>query len=323
MQPIVQDFEQIVQTLSHGIIILDRDLRVLFWNRWMEQHTQIKADRTVGKLLTDLYPGIENKALRWKVESVFSLGNFSFFSQRLHRFLIPMPIHKFLDTGIEHMQQNVIVSPLRGDDGRVDRVAVSIIDNTDAVIARQRLEETTRRLEEMSRIDPLTGIANRRHLFEQLGAELHRNRRLGGTVSLAMLDLDRFKEVNDEYGHLCGDCVLIRTAEILEKNLRPYDVIGRYGGEEFCVILPRTTIEEAAEVMDRIRKIVDEYGFTNGDAVLHRTVSIGIASVGRIDRCGTDELIRMADEALYAAKRSGRNRVEVFRAQDALIKHVP
>ena len=151
----------------------------------------------------------------------------------------------------------------------------------------------------------------------------NRNRRLGGTVSLAMLDLDRFKEVNDEYGHLCGDCVLVRTAEILEKNLRPYDVIGRYGGEEFCVILPRTTIEVAAEVMERIRRVVDEHEFSNKDAVLHRTVSIGLASADRSDRYGSDDLIRMADEALYEAKRSGRNRVEVFGERKAISNHAP
>jgi diguanylate cyclase len=311
------DLGQIIDTLSQGLIVLDRNLRVRYWNRWMAQHSGLKWEDVAGREIVAIYPVLKEKGFPWKAKSVFSLGNFSFFSQRLHQSIFPLQASRYLEAGFEEMQQNVVIAPLRGTDGRVEQVAVSIIDNTDAAINRKRLEETTEKLEEATRTDHLTGVANRRHLLERLKDELARHSRTGQTLSLAILDLDHFKQVNDTYGHLGGDFVLAQTAERFSSQIRPYDLIGRYGGEEFCIVLPRADIETAATVLERIRSDLADGEFTWEENRIRVTVSIGVASTEGQGQITAKGLLHDADEALYRAKNAGRNRVVACRPDNS------
>lgn len=143
--------------------------------------------------------------------------------------------------------------------------------------------------------DALTGLANRRYFLEQLSNELERTKRTGTPVSLAMIDLDDFKDINDTYGHLKGDQVLKQVADILRNNTRAIDTVSRWGGEEFAIILPDTDIESASIFASRIRKIVEEYGF-----VSNLTVSIGLIFTN--EKMDIERLVQLADNALYKAK---------------------
>jgi len=173
---------------------------------------------------------------------------------------------------------------------------------------RQREQEVRR----LSATDPLTGVANRRQIMELLDKEVSRTRRHGPPLSLIMLDLDHFKQINDRYGHQIGDRVLQASAAVLRDTIRQCDVAGRYGGEEFVIMLPDTGIDGAAQVAERCRKCIAETTvLVGGGSSFSISASLGVSSnEGRLD-IDAEELIREADVALYLAKNQGRNRVMV------------
>jgi diguanylate cyclase (GGDEF)-like protein len=167
-----------------------------------------------------------------------------------------------------------------------------------------RLEET----EYLSMTDPLTGIPNRRKLESILADEARRAARFDRQFSLLMVDVDRFKLVNDVYGHGVGDQVLIEVGERIRRSLRTdLDTVARFGGEEFTVILPETPRDGAMVVAEKVRRAIAATEFPDG---LSMTVSVGVASRPE-DGVTPDDLVRAADKALYEAKRSGRDRVAV------------
>jgi len=171
------------------------------------------------------------------------------------------------------------------------------------------LREKNRELEDLSRRDPLTGIANRRAFHEALDVEYARCARYGRPFSFMMVDLDHFKAVNDTHGHQAGDLALISSAQVLVGQLRSNDLVGRYGGEEFAVILPETPHAAALQVAERCRVKIASTPLTYNDTVFSVTASMGLASLPDPRAHSTEELIRLADEALYDAKRQGRNRL--------------
>lgn len=193
-----------------------------------------------------------------------------------------------------------------------------IINGYSAVVyERLRRERGERRvlrerLNELAITDPLTGLYNRRHFEEILRSEIARIRRYGGNCSLAMIDLDFFKNYNDTLGHLAGDALLKELAALMLSQLRVSDVFARYGGEEFGLIMVNTPRDEAILAMERLRVLVEGYPFRGGSIQPfgRLTVSVGVAGCPE-DGLDYEELVRKADAALYAAKRLGRNRVQV------------
>ncbi|HKN19298.1 MAG TPA: GGDEF domain-containing protein [Dissulfurispiraceae bacterium] len=161
--------------------------------------------------------------------------------------------------------------------------------------------------------DDLTKVYNRRAGMIRLNEEFARARRNCSTLSVAMVDADNFKKINDTYGHLVGDKALVHIASTLRSGLRECDIIVRYGGEEFLVLLPETNSSQAALPLDRLRNRLAEQKFFNSNAEISLSISIGIATLSAPDENPMD-VIERADKALYSAKRSGRNRV-VFDCQ--------
>ncbi len=178
---------------------------------------------------------------------------------------------------------------------------------------QDELEEKNRELERLSISDGLTGLFNHRHIHGLLYDEYGRANRSHEPLTVAMFDLDRFKSVNDNYGHQAGDRVLQQFADILRNTARDIDRIGRYGGEEFMVILPETALHEGAIFVERVRREVALHDFHIGrEEPLHMTVSAGVATYPHELAGNPETLIRFADEALYAAKAAGRDRVVRF-----------
>jgi diguanylate cyclase (GGDEF)-like protein len=174
--------------------------------------------------------------------------------------------------------------------------------------AYKELESTSAQLKEFSFKDEVTGLYNRRFFSIRLEEEVSRYRRFNHPVSVVLLDLDGFKAVNDDLGHGAGDETLRAMAEILLKQSRGINVICRYGGDEFAVLLVETSKGGARLYADRIRYVLSTWTFAHGRRV---TASFGIASLPEDVAPAAEELIRAADEALYAAKRAGKNRVSV------------
>jgi len=166
-----------------------------------------------------------------------------------------------------------------------------------------------RNLLQQSSTDPLTGFYNRRFFYQQMQREMERFRRYGTPLSLAMIDLDDFKKVNDRFGHLAGDKVLGAVSEILKSSLRKTDIISRWGGEEFAVILSGTGPAEALEVAERLRKKIESTVLP--ETGLSLTISAGVASAG--ENMKPQELVLAADRAMYQAKKS-KNKVVVLAA---------
>ncbi|HEX2077574.1 MAG TPA: diguanylate cyclase [Longimicrobium sp.] len=179
----------------------------------------------------------------------------------------------------------------------------------------RELELANRRLKKLSITDGLTELFNHRHVHELLHDEFERSARTGESIAVVMMDLDRFKQVNDTYGHPTGDVILYETAQIIKDTACEIDMVGRYGGEEFIAILPETDEEPAAAFAERVRAAVEEHVYRDGATEVRMTVSCGVASVTAAGVDSPEALLKAADEALYQAKHGGRN--QVVRASQA------
>jgi diguanylate cyclase (GGDEF)-like protein len=184
--------------------------------------------------------------------------------------------------------------------------------NLEAEIARRiKAEEELKRL---AALDSLTGINNRRTFFELAEIEMERALRYGNSITLLMMDIDHFKKVNDCFGHLAGDQILINVANLCRKNLRSFDLVARYGGEEFIAMLPRTDLQVGESIAERMRRLVKKKEYNCKQHTITVTMSVGVAEVDRAKPVTLETLIEQADQALYQAKRSGRNRVECWQS---------
>jgi len=174
----------------------------------------------------------------------------------------------------------------------------------------RELRAVMEKLEEVSITDDLTQIYNHRYLISRLHYEFERAKRYGLSISLIMLDIDHFKLYNDNNGHLAGDDALRKVAGLINGAIRETDIVGRYGGEEFAIILLHADMIQLAEVAERIRKIIEETPFPNEELQPMGKITVSIGGSCLSDGMMTmEDLIRSADEALYKAKRNGRNQI--------------
>ena len=194
---------------------------------------------------------------------------------------------------------------LRDPDGRITGTLSSGLDITERQQAQEQLQESNDRLESLAGLDPLTDLPNRRRLLETLGGELQRVQRYGGSLSVVTLDADNLKPINDTYGHDMGDKALIALARVLETEIRDTDFVARYGGDEFVILMPNTPAAAAAKGMERIQSRIAECNVFDLKRALTITISAGISEALGNDGKTTANLLKLSDEALYAAKSEG------------------
>ena len=168
------------------------------------------------------------------------------------------------------------------------------------------------RLYELATVDGLTGLFVRRYFDGRLREELERARRYQTEFSVVLLDVDNFKKLNDTYGHGVGDRVLREVAQVMRRNMRGVDIPARYGGEEFAFILPRTGMLDAHAVAERLRQDISEARIAADDKVVRVSASLGLSSYPESGAESADEMVKLADTALYRAKQTGKNRVELY-----------
>jgi diguanylate cyclase (GGDEF)-like protein len=297
----MNEFSQIFETVNFGLIILDTELKITHWNHWMARQSGIEAKQITGAPLFDFFPEINTPRFLRNINSVMSFGNFSFFSQKLHHYLFPFkPVGSFKSSMFEHMQQSCTMGPIRDDDNRITGIFLIVQDVTELASYEQKLVE-------MNIKDGLTGIYNRRFFQKRLEEEFQRHQRYATKLSLIMFDIDFFKKVNDGHGHQCGDAVLQSVASKIASSIRQTDYLVRYGGEEFCCLLPQTELADAFGLAERFRLLIEAQVTTYQEVNVKVTISLGVSELTAGD--SAESLLKKADEALYQAKNSGRNRV--------------
>lgn len=298
----------IVQSIDVGVVVLDRDYRVQVWNSFMENHSGKSAHQVAQRSMLELFPEIDRTWFTQKMDTAIMLGTrvFTIWEQRpyLVRFNNYQPITGLVD----HMYQNVTILPLRTVNTSTEHVCLIIYDVTNVAVNKLQLEAANAQLQELALHDGLTGLLNRRHWESCLEREFARHNRYSNPASLVLFDIDHFKRLDDTYGHQAGDEVIRQVARITREMVRDTDYAGRYGGEEFVVLLADTPLQGASQFAERLRMAIEQLQISHEQLSLQCSVSVGVACT-RTDMANHQALIEAADKALYQAKSAGRNQV--------------
>lgn len=297
-------WERTFDSVPDLIMILDNEQRILRANKPLAEKLGLEVDDLVGKPCFQYLHGTESPPRA-------------------------CPLHQFRENGKSYTREveyealdgeyEVTVSPILDKHGNVDGVVHVCRDIT----ARKRAErERQQILSHLTKVkeelayraahDALTGLANRRAIFEILEKELARSVREHSPLGVILVDLDHFKQVNDEYGHLAGDAVLHEVAQRIKASLRPYDSVGRYGGEEFIVLVPGCDKDQVRTMGERLRSAFQDNPVRTTEGDFNITLSLGAFVVTGTQPVDINSVIRNVDKALYRAKDSGRNRVEMM-----------
>ncbi|HET8800779.1 MAG TPA: diguanylate cyclase [Marinobacter sp.] len=297
-----------LESVEVGLVVLDLEFRVQAWNGFMENHSGITASKIRDRVLFEVFPDIPQAWLTRKVDAVALLNTRAFTSWEQRPYLFQFRNTRPITGTEDYMFQNLTISPLSGPSGQVEKVCLMVYDVTDIATGKRALERANEQLAKLSMTDRLTGLLNRGTWENLVDAEYERYRRYGHATSLVMFDIDHFKAVNDTHGHLAGDEVIKHTAAVTKSAVRQSDSTGRYGGEEFGIILPETDAEGARIICERIRETIEQSVVETSVAPIQYTISMGIAQLNDEPE-NYMQWLQRADEALYAAKESGRNRV--------------
>lgn len=305
----------IVDRANVGIFVINREREIVLWNQFMEIHSEQKSDAVVGKNLFEAFPELPQKWLDRKIENLLILKNFSFTSWEQRPYLFKFAHNRPVTGGVDCMRQDCTLMPVKDESGEVQYVCFTLFDVTDASLYQSKLQETTEKLRELSNRDGLTQLFNRRYIEESLSTEFQRAQRYGNNLSVILTDIDFFKKVNDIHGHLAGDEVLRVVSQRLTEGLRGSDILGRYGGEEFLIILPETDIAGAKVLAERLREAVQSEPIEAEGESLTINISLGVTQL-HDKTLAYAQLIAEADLALYQSKENGRNCTTLF-APDA------
>ncbi|MFQ3248664.1 diguanylate cyclase [Glaciecola sp.] len=300
--------QDLLGSIEVGIAVIEKDFTVAVWNQFMENHSSVRPSQICGKNLFEHFPEIDEAWFKRKCEPVFNMMSPAFIIWEQRPYVFKFGTSRPITSTSDYMYQNVTIFPLASMTGKTERICVLVYDVTDQAIGKQRIDGLNLELQEISRVDGLTGLYNRRYWQERFDREYKVAMRTEPNICVIMLDIDHFKKVNDTYGHHAGDLVIQRLAKSIELATRETDICGRYGGEEFVIILPETTEKTANIMAERLRKLVSLDAVQYEDIAIKYTISIGIAQFSS-DYREAVLWLEDADKALYEAKEGGRNRV--------------
>jgi diguanylate cyclase (GGDEF)-like protein/PAS domain S-box-containing protein len=291
-------YRKILESLSVGVYFVDLDRRITYWNEGAEQLSGYRREEVVGRSCRDnilVHTDAEGCQLcltGCPLLAAFHEGN----DQKAEVFMKHKAGHR--------VPVAVRVSPIKDGEGRVVGGVEVFSENGEKLAALAKAVE----MEQMAMVDPLTGVGNRRFGEMTLREAAARHARDGEPYAVIFADLDHFKGVNDGYGHDAGDAVLRAVAQTLAGNLRSFDYVGRWGGEEFLIVLGRADGERAAAAARRCCALVRSCGVDWEGSMIRSTVSMGVAVAGEGEKA--EDVVARADARVYEAKRAGRDQVK-------------
>ncbi len=301
----------LLSSIEVGIVVMDKDFQIEVWNQFMENHADLRPSEVMGKSLFSLFPEIEENWLRSKAEPVFNLRTPVFIIWEQRPYLFQFGTNRPITSDATYMFQNVTMFPLASPTGEVSKLCMLVYDVTDQALGKLRVERLNDELQHMSCVDGLTGLFNRRYWQERFDSHFKLLRRRESSSTALMLDIDHFKKINDTYGHQAGDEVIKTLARVIQKSTRETDLAGRYGGEEFAIILVDSNQNNAVKVADRIRRLAEAMAVEHEGQLIHFTVSVGVSEF-RSQTTSNTAWLEQADRALYLSKHSGRNCISTW-----------
>ncbi|MFL0811111.1 MAG: diguanylate cyclase [Agarilytica sp.] len=310
----IEDFHWLMDVLQHidvGLVILDKEMNVQLWNSFMQNHSARQPNEVLGHNIFKSFPELPEAWFRRKIETVIELQNQAFTTWEQRPYLFKFKNYRPITSLAEFMYQNSTIIPLKDARGNVEQICIIIYDVTEVAVNRIQIQEANEKLRLLSRTDGLTGLLNRKTWESELCKEFQRFARHQHKTSLVMFDIDHFKKINDGYGHPAGDEVIRQTSRILQESLRNIDIPGRYGGEEFTVIMIDTEAEGAYKLAERIRENIQNYTVKYEDMNIDFTISLGVCELNTSISDQT-AWIDAADKGLYQAKNNGRNNTVIY-----------
>lgn len=281
-----------IEQSSVAILMTDIDGSIIYVNPAFEKISGYATSELIGRNPRIFKSGLTDKEIYEKMWKTISSGGVWNGEQ----------INKRKDGS--HYYEDSRITPIYDKDNKLMYYLAVKHDITE----RKKLEA---KLKEISIRDPLTNAYNRRYLLERLNQISDNYKRVEKAFSISILDIDTFKKINDAYGHQAGDFILVELVQIISESIRSYDILGRYGGEEFVLVLPDTDKEEAYTIIQRILEVIRGKNFIYENNNIKVTFSAGISDANEIGKedFNIGELIRLADNRLYKAKEDGRNRI--------------
>ncbi|BDM65872.1 diguanylate cyclase [Shewanella sp. NFH-SH190041] len=302
-----------VQTIEVGLVVLDRNYDIQLWNSFMESHSGISPNQLRGQNLFEFFPDLPKDWLTKKMEMVFTLKNRAFISWEQRPYVFKFKNYRPITGRADVMYQNITLQPLTSLTGEVTHISMLIYDVSDVAVNKLHLKGANEQLEQLSQTDSMTQLYNRRYWQDALSREFERYSRYQETASLVMIDIDFLKNINDIHGHQAGDKVILHISQLLRTSLRKTDFAGRYGGEEFGIVLPNTSAENATVFAERLQQAIAANPVSFQDTQLNITVSLGICALDDSIAHSSD-WIRRAVLALYQAKDAGRNCYKIYQS---------
>ncbi len=301
---------EVLQTVDVGVLVIDLQYSITAWNGFMENNSGIDSADALGQNLFDVFKEVSEEWFKHKADTVVQLRNraFTTWEQRpyVFKFRNTRPVTGMTD----YMYQNTTFIPVIGVTGQVENLAVIVYDVTDTATSKLELKGVNDKLAMLSRTDGLTQLYNRAYWEELLENEFMRQQRNAHNVCLIMFDIDHFKKVNDNYGHQAGDDVIRSVSKTMRDNSRATDMSGRYGGEEFVMLLLDSDITNAHHFAERLRIKIENQIVSTEAGDLQVTVSLGVAQwQSKFTHHG--QWIEAADKALYVSKENGRNQTTI------------
>lgn len=302
---------ELLNSIEVGVVILDRTFEVKVWNKFMENHGGMRSVDMVGKSLFSQFSEIDEQWLRTKVDPVFNLKSPVFIIWEQRPYLFKFGCNRPVTCAADHMYQNVTMFPIVDKAGHVEQFCMLVYDVTEQALGKLGMEHLNEELKTASRVDGLTGLYNRRYWQERFDEVFKLSKRRGKPSTAMMLDIDHFKRINDTYGHQAGDKVIKMLAALIKRCIRETDLAGRYGGEEFAIILTDSALDNAKVVAERIRQFAQRLEVEHEGKTIRFTISLGLAEFDSNIK-GAMGWLELADQALYEAKQNGRNQHRVF-----------